>query len=805
MIGQSPARKDALAKACGNTRYVADLRVPGAWHGITVRAGVAAGRLRAVSAAPEFPRDDAVLIRGVDLAGPRNRVQMVTDDMPFLAAEEIRYLGEPVAIVAAPTEEQARAAARAVKVEIDPRPGCFTLDQAEELRRRDPSAVPLLAEYRLARGEAARVLAEAGIVIEGEYRTQAQEQAYIEPQGVIAWPAARGGIIVAGSLQCPYYVHAALVRLLGCEPGAVTVRQSPTGGAFGGKEDFPSLLAGHAALLARACGHPVRMILDRHEDMLFTPKRHPSLVRHRTAVSPDGALLAMRVEVLLDGGAYTTLSPVVLSRAILHATGPYACPHVEVHGMCLRTNLPPSGAFRGFGAPQVLFAMESHLDRVAARCGLRPDEIRRRNLVRVGATTATGQVLRESVSAERVLDEALRASGFVEKWRRYEEDRSGARPPAARESRGAGPAPQAPQASRRRRGIGLALVWHGGGFTGSGEVRLASEARLTVEPDGNLLIRVANVEMGQGAHTTLPQIAAACLGIPLARVSCATPDTSQVPNSGPTVASRTVMVVGKLVESCAQKLDQALRAAMSGAASPGDPLAAPSSTAAAGEAPSAPAAPAPYDFDQALARLRAAGGPLAFSARYEPPAWIHWDDQAYRGDAYAVYSYACAVAEVEVDLATGEVRTERITAACDVGRAIHPAVVEGQIEGATLQSLGLALLERMDLAQGRFRQNRFQTYILPTAGDAPEIVPIVVEEPYSRGPGGAKGLGELPFHAPAPALANAVAQAAGVRVTELPITPEKIFARLAQQRHDDEPGGPGTPRGGDDRDRERAR
>jgi CO/xanthine dehydrogenase Mo-binding subunit len=731
MIGRSPARKDAREKIVGATRYIADYPLPGVWHGVALRSALPAGRLRRITAGPGFPDGAAVLVTGREL-GDANRVAMVTDEMPFLAADDVRYAGEPLALIAAPTLQAARLAAREVRVEIEPQPALLTLAEAERRWRADPASVPIHAEYRIRRGDAAAALEAAPLVVAGTYTTQAQEQAYIEPQGVIAWPGERGGAIIEGSLQCPYYVHNALVRLLGCAPEDLIVRQSPTGGAFGGKEDFPSVLAGHAALLARACGQPVRIVYDRHEDLLFTPKRHPSTVHHRTGVSRDGRLLGMQITVLLDGGAYTTLSPVVLSRAVLHATGPYECPDVEIHGVCLGTNIPPPGAFRGFGAPQIAFAVESHIDRIAERCDLRPDELRRRNLLRPGSVTATGQTLRESVSTEKVLDAALAASDFARRWE----------------------ANRAAPAGRQRRGIGLALTWHGGGFTGSGEVYLASLAALTIEADGRLLIRVANVEMGQGAHTSLPQIVAAKLGVPLERVACVRPDTAQVPNSGPTVASRTVMVVGRLVERCAEQLLAAL-------------------VAHAGPRAGW------RDFDAALDALRTAGGPLRFEARYQKPPGIQWDDKAYRGDAYAVYSYACTVVEVVTDVETGEVEIERVVAACDIGRAIHPQVVEGQIEGGVLQGLGFGLLEQSSLDGGFFAQNRFQTYIIPTALDAPPIVPLIVENPYAEGPGGAKGLGELPLHGPAPALAGAVAQASGRRVMDLPVTPERIVAAAA--------------------------
>jgi len=727
MIGRSIPRPDAIEKATGRARYVDDLFPDGVWFGRTVRSPLPAGRIRAIVCDDAYLRDGALFVTGADL-GERNRVASVISDMPFLATERVRYAGEPVALVAAPSPAAARAALAAVRVEIDPEPAVLTLDAAEAAWRRDPAAHPALVEYRLRRGDVERALRDAPIVLERTYRTPAQEQAYLEPQGMIAYPSERG-VTVEGSLQCPYYVHPALVELLGCAPEEVIVRQCVTGGAFGGKEDFPSLLAGHATLLARAAGRPVKMVYDRTQDIRFTTKRHPSIVRHRTGLTRDGQLLAMSIEILLDGGAYATLSPVVLSRALIHATGPYVCPNVAVHGAVLATNLPPTGAFRGFGVPQVAFAAECLMDELAEAAGLRPDELRRRNLVRLGATTATGQVLRESVSAERVLDEALRRSDFVAKWE------------AARRERAA---------TRLRRGIGLALTWHGGGFTGGGERRLASRAALTVEEDGRVLIRVSNVEMGQGAHTALAQIAAARLGLPIERVACARPDTSQVPNSGPTVASRTVMIVGALVDDCARQLAEALRAA----------------------------APAASDAETALEALCRAGGPRRFESQFVPPAGMQWDDATQSGDAYAVYAYACGTAEVTVDTATGQVRVEHIVSACDPGRAINPAAVEGQVEGGTLQGLGFALLERLTQRDGRYEQDRFQTYVIPTALDAPPIEVALVEEPFAGGPGGAKGVGELPIHAPAPAIANAVAHATGARLRELPITPERLWEAL---------------------------
>ena len=348
----------------------------------------------------------------------------------------------------------------------------------------------MFKEITIEKGDLARGFAEAHLVVEGEYRTGRQEHVYIEPNGVIAVPA-EDGVTVYGSLQCPYYVHKALVVLLGLPHEKVRVVQTETGGGFGGKEDYPSIIAGHAALLALKSGRPVKLVYDRLEDMAATTKRHPSIVRHRTGVTRDGRITAMEIEVLLDGGAYCTLSPVVLSRGCLHATGPYRCDHVRVHGRVVMTNTPPCGAFRGFGAPQTVFAAESHVDRVAEALGCDPVALRERNALVPGDTMATGQVLGEDATALAVLREAVARSDFHRKRRAW---------------RGT------------NRGIGLSLFFHGAGFTGSGEVMLASRAALELVP-GGVRILVASTEMGQGARTTLAQIVAETMGLPLDRVS----------------------------------------------------------------------------------------------------------------------------------------------------------------------------------------------------------------------------------------------------------------------------------------------
>jgi CO/xanthine dehydrogenase Mo-binding subunit len=486
------------------------------------------------------------------------------------------------------------------------------------------------------------------------------------------------------------------------------------------------------------------MIYDRHEDLAATTKRHPAIVTHRTGVMRDGTLVAQEIEVVMDGGAYCTLTPVVLSRGAIHAGGPYRCPNVRIRARASRTNTPPNGAFRGFGAPQVEFAAEIQIDRLAETLGLSPLEIRRRNLYRVGDTTPTGQVLHDSVAASEVLERAAEAAEF-----------EGVRASTgrARDARtGAGFTPSSPLnggRDRAARGIGVALAWHGAGFTGSGEVKLASVASLELGADGRIRILTGSTEMGQGTKTIFPQLVAAELGVPYDAVEIAPQDTAFVPDSGPTVASRTAMVVGGLLIKAARRLNDEVEARNGGR-----PFA------------------AVYRDDAAT------HGPTRVDQQFEPYPHVHFDDDTYRGDAYPAFGWAACVASVDVDLDTAEVTVRDVVAADDVGRVIHPVLAEGQVEGGTLQAIGYATIEEIKLHDGRYLNDRLATYIIPTALDAPRISSILVEAPFLGAPHGAKGVGELPMDVGAPAVVAAIHDATGVWVHDLPASPERILAAL---------------------------
>ena len=708
-------------------------------HGITVRSAVPRGIVRGIELEPGVPWDEFTVVTADDIPGA-NVVTLITDDQPYLAATAINHPEEPVALLAHPDRQMLEEGRRHVRIAVDPLPAVFTIDDSLARKQVIWGQDNVFKSYLVSRGDVDEALAQAALVVEGEYETGAQEQLYIEPNGMLAVADPESGVTVWGSMQCPYYIHRALAGLFGLPADRVRVVQMETGGGFGGKEEYPSILAGHAALLAWKSGRPVKMIYDRLEDMAATTKRHPARTRHRTAVDRDGRLLAMEIEFVIDGGAYCTLSPVVLSRGTIHAAGPYFCPNVRIRSTAVATNAPPHGAFRGFGAPQSVFALELQMDKAAAAAGLSTEEFRRRNFITTGQTNAVGQVMREPIDMPRLLDRAFELSEYHARSRRF----------AVENTTGS-----------IRRGMGFACFMHGAGFTGSGEQHLASVVTVEAAADGHIRVLAASTEIGQGTNTVFAQIACDALGIDCDAIDVAQPDTAAVPDSGPTVASRTSMVVGKLVETAALGVRSALLS--SGLLDAGYDSAA---------------------FRKAAAAYVASYGSLRSSAQYEPPPGLRWDDEKYEGDAYGAYAWAVHVAEVAVDLVTFDTRVEDFVAVQEVGRVINPVLAAGQIEGGVAQAIGWALYEQVVWREGRMANAQMTNYIMPTSMDLPPIRVEFAEFPYPHGPGGAKGIGELPMDGPAPAIFNAVRNATGLEVTRLPLTPEELLAvsKAAQSR-----------------------
>lgn len=741
IVGMSVPRKEGRAKVTGQAKYIDDITVPGMLYGATVRSRIPRGKITNITFGPGIAWDEFVIVSAKDIPG-KNCVTLISDDQPCLAEGAVNHPEEPILLLAHPNRHILPKAVEAVTIEYEPLPALFTIEASERGDLIIWGTDNTFKKYLVEKGDVDSVWANADFIVEGEYRTGAQEQLYIENNGVIARYDRDGGITVWGSLQCPYYVHKALMKLCDLPEHKVRVVQTETGGAFGGKEDYPSMIAAHATLLSMKSGKAVKLVYDRMEDMTATTKRHPSRTRHRTAVSRDGKILGGEIEFVIDGGAYATLSSVVLSRGTIHAGGPYHWPSARIRAKAVATNAPPHGAFRGFGAPQSLFAMERHMDRIAQVVGISPVEIRRRNFLKSGQTTTTDQTIREPIDLDQLLERGLKLADYRARQECFKNEN---------------------QTRAHKKGIGIATFLHGAGFTGSGERYLASLVGVEGLGDGRVRVLVSSTEFGQGTKTVLCQIAAEALGIPYEDVTIAQPDTEQVPNSGPTVASRTVMVVGKLVESAARGLQQTLRA--SGHLSE------------------------QYSRDEfcsACSRYVTEHGQLKSWARYEPPPGIFWDDEKYRGEAYAAYAWAVYIAEVTVDLTTYSVTVDDFVALQEVGRVLHPVLARGQIAGGVAQGIGFALYEKVHWQNGRMANGQMTNYIMPTSADLPPIRVYFEELGNIHGAFGAKGIGELPIDGPAPAIVNAVENALGISFNAIPLLPEDIFEAMSAHTQTDD-------------------
>jgi CO/xanthine dehydrogenase Mo-binding subunit len=733
IVGRPVPRKEGRDKVTGQARYIDDLHFPEMLYGATVRSPTARGRIRKISFEGNIPWDEFVIVTAKDIPG-ENCVALILLDQPYLADEFVNHAEEPVVLLAHPDKYLLEEARRNVRLEIEPLPAVFSLRDSMNKKEIVWGEDNIFKSYAVEKGNVDGVWEKADFIVEGEYETGAQEQLYIENNGVIAIASPEDGVTVWGSMQCPYYVHKALLKLFALAEDKVRVVQVETGGGFGGKEEYPSMVAGHAALLSWKSGRPVKIVYDRAEDMAATTKRHPSWTKHRTAVTSEGKLLGMEIDFVVDGGAYSTLSAVVLSRGTIHAAGPYVCPNVRIKSRAVATNVPPHGAFRGFGAPQSIFALERHMDKVARAIGLSPEEFRRRNFIHEGETTATNQVIREKVDMEGLLNRAFELTDYQAKQERF-----------ALENK----------TSKQKKGIGFASFMHGAGFTGSGEKYLESVVGAEATPEGRVRILAASTEIGQGTNTIFAQIAAEALRLDYDSIEVAKPDTGNVPNSGPTVASRTCMIVGKLVESAVLGLKQTL---VSSGLLKDDYT--------------------QDDFKRACQSYIEQHGAFKSFSKYKAPPGINWDDEKYEGDAYGAYAWAVYVAEVTVDTVTFEARVDDFVAVQEVGKVIHPVLAGGQIEGGVAQGIGYTLFENVVWRDGHMINNQMTNYIIPTAADIPPIRVFFEENPYAYGPAGAKGIGELPMDGPAPAILNAIENATGISLNQIPLMPESLMEAL---------------------------
>jgi CO/xanthine dehydrogenase Mo-binding subunit len=728
----------------GATSYACDQTMPGLLHGVTVRTRTPRGILKGITFGEGVPWEEFTIVTAADIIG-KNRVSGMVLDQPFLIGlgEEIGHPDQAVALLAHPDLHLAEKARKAVTLEVEELPPVLDIQSSIDRVQLIHGTDNVLKEFRVDRGDPDRMWGQAAHIIEGEYCTGAQEHVYLETNGVLAWTEGSGDqreLMVSGSIQCPYYVHAALKLLFDLPDERVRVTALELGGGFGGKEDYPSVISGHVALLAWKAGRPVKLIYDREEDMACSTKRHPSRTRIKAAFDADGRFLALETDIVYDGGAYVTVSPVVAQRGTLASGGVYNIPNARIHGRAMATNSPPPGAFRGFGGPQSEFAVERHMDACARKMGIDPVELRRRNFLKIGDSLVFGQVIKERLDLDGIMDRVLDEIGYHEKL-------------AAFAAHNATDDPV-------KWGIGFAVCMHGCGFTGGGEAYLASVVGVAGLPDGRVSILASSTEMGQGLNTAFSQIASEALDIPVDLIELAPVDTRYVPNSGPTVASRSTMIVGKLLEEACYSLKQALcQENLLGAHY------------------------SPEQFREAVRIAHARHGSIKAYAQYRKQPHIVWDDATCHGDAYPTCAWACNAAVVSVDTTTCEVKVEDFVAGQEVGRVVNPVLATGQIEGGAAQAIAWSLWEEVIMRQGRMVNNQLTNYAMPTMADLPRLRVLFFEEPHPAGPGGAKGIGELPNVTPAPAIFSALQNALGpdIRLDQAPMTPERLLDRIEER------------------------
>lgn len=699
IIGNSVAKVDHNDKISGHIKYVGDYPSDELLTGRVLRSSKPHAKILDVIL-PEMP-EGYYYVNHEDVPGENYVSEGVIPDTPIFAADEVKYIGDPIGVVVGPDKKEVERLLKQIEVVYEDLPVVNSLDDATEA----------FFDYSYTKGDPDKAFEESDYVLEESFATGAQEQAYLECQGMISAPDPEtGGVYVHGSMQCPYYLVSALEIALGIDRDKIRVRQDATGGGFGGKEDYPSVLACQTAVAALKTGKPVRIVLPREEDMMATSKKHPAKMTFKVGIK-DGKLHAIDADLKYDAGAYSTLSMVVLQRGVITAPAGYRCDNIHVRGRALATNTVPNGAYRGFGGPQSLFGMERIMDHAADELGLDRVQFKLDNLAVQGDTTSTEGIYHFHVPYPEMTKQLYEASDFERKREEYSK----------------------PQTGRYRRGIGLGYSLHGGGFTGTGERDLIkATVKMRKDKDNKVHIMLSQADIGQGFLTTLPKIAAEVLEIPLEDIIYTWPDTKFDPDSGPTVASRSMMSVGGLI----------------------------------------------YEASQILKDKWVDGEEIEIEHHYTQPDWqIPFTIDGFKGDAYPCFSFATYVIEVEVDTLTGVVRIPGAWASFDAGTPIDLNILTGQMEGGFLQSIGYSAMEQIPYDDKcRIRNNHFSDYLIPTAKDVPNMHVYFCPVEYPAGPFGAKGAGELPATGAPSAYLSAVEQAVGgTRLFEIPLTQEMVL------------------------------
>jgi len=737
-IGSNVTRIDAPSKVTGKATYANDLNFNNMIYGKVLRSPLPRARIKGIDISEVKNLPGITILMGKDIPG-RNAAGPMIADQPILADKLINFVGEAVVLVGADSEESAEEALKLIKINYEPLDA--VLDPIEAMETGAPEIHKggnIAGHSKIRKGGVDKGLKESDIIIEGVYKTQRVEHAYLEPEAAVAKVGAEGRITVWTCTQYTHYDRKTIANMLGISQNRVRIVQTVTGGGFGGK--IWSLCQYYSALLAFKTGRPSKVIYTRDESILATTKRHPYTIEYKTGATKEGKVVAVEVKIISDTGPYMVVGSSVLARSVIQASGPYNIPNVKIDGFVVYTNNPVCGAMRGYGGPQVGVAHENQMDELARQLKMDPIELRLINALEVGSTTATGQLLEHSVGVHKVL---LEAKKVVESLKKQ------------------------PHRDRffKKRGIGVGVGWHGIGSTRGGS---QSTAFVNLLPDGSASVICGSVDIGQGSDTIMAQIAAEELGVSIDKIRVITNDTDVTPDCESTSASRVTYISGKAVQLAAKKAKEILfEKASEHLDTEPEKLCLHDGMIYARQNPERSITVANALRMYFMQGVSAVG--------YFLPETVPLTAETGQGSPCATYAFAGCVAEVQVDSATGQVEVLKLVSIADVGKAINPVSVEGQIEGGASMGIGYALMEEIKTQEGATQNTSFTDYVIPTAMDMQDMESIIIEESEPTGPYGAKGFSEVAVTPIAGAILNAICNAIGVQIAEIPATPEKVL------------------------------
>ena len=757
VINKPAHRLDAFEKVTGKAKFTGDISFRGMLYGGVLHTKYPSAKIRFINL------ENAREVKGVktilsahDI--PNNEFGKVRKDQQVLAKKRTYYIGDAIILVAGTTKEVVRKALEQIHIEYEELPGVF-----DPVASSEPGAMIVHPEWKsnevahhiVTKGDVNQGFRDAEVVIEREYTTPFIEHAYLEPEAVIAVPSSDSEITIYGSTAHPFVCRDTVATILGLPIENVRVIQTHLGGAFGGKDENMSVLAARATILALKTGRPVKIVYTREESFIESYKRHPYRMKYKIGATSKGKLTAEAITIIADSGSYVGQTPYVTWRSVVHATGPYNIPNVKVKISGFYTNNVYTGAMRGYGSPQIVFAHETLMDELAVELGLNPLSFRLLNIYRDNSVTACGQRLNNhTVSLEEIIKKATNRADFVRKYREYSTFEDG----------------------DIRRGIGIAVSYRGCGL--GGEATDRASVRLCVDADGHVNIYCGLAENGQGLETVLRQIVAEELGININKVRYIPIDTTIVPESGPTVASRSTLVGGNAAIQAAREVKEKLSSIAAQILGCNEDTLSIEDTYFY----SCEKCRKTLSVEDAAIYAGSHGIEISGLGNFQVTG-ISWDTVTGQGSPHLTYVYGCQIAEVEVDIGTGEIRCLNVIAAHDVGRAINTVGTMGQISGGVAMGLGYALTEELNIVDGFIKETNFDHYLIPTAQDVPRIIPIIIENPDPNGPFGAKSVGEPTTELTAAAIGNAVFHACGKRIRDLPINLERTLLGHHLQKH----------------------